>query len=397
MYGTADSNNGINVQTLTFNASAATPLPASYPNVTCGAPQANAGCAVPTGATLPAPTIFVFAKNYQQPYVQQFNLGVEHQVFKDLSISATYLGVRGVHIQRTRDINEFATEVPTTLPVAGTGQVVTFNKLTGITKPFPGFGRIFEFESNANSTYHGLVLQAVKRFSHNFQMSSSYTFSHVIDDNPDATAVVPGTDDGKMAYDPNNIRLDRGTGSSDVRHRFILSGVWELNYAKGIQNRFARTLAEGWQITGIFNAQTGQPYTALTNSDLNADGNSRNERAPGFGRNTFRMPGIISVDPRVSRTFTFTERTKLQLIAEAFNVFNHTNVTGVRNTFFAFSNSVAGGCSVGAVPCLVPQTINPANPFSGVGINAFGTPSSANATGFGNVGRVLQFAAKINF
>jgi len=59
MYGTADSNNGINVQTLTFAASVATPLPASYPNVTCGPPQQNAGCPVPTGATLPAPTIFV--------------------------------------------------------------------------------------------------------------------------------------------------------------------------------------------------------------------------------------------------------------------------------------------------------------------------------------------------
>src|SRR5215469_16245813 len=57
MYGTAHSNNGINVQTLTFNASAATPLPASYPNVTCGVPSANAGCALPTGAALPAPTI----------------------------------------------------------------------------------------------------------------------------------------------------------------------------------------------------------------------------------------------------------------------------------------------------------------------------------------------------
>src|SRR5258708_4770384 len=234
MYGTADSNNGINVQTLTFNASAATPLPASYPNVTCGAPQANAGCAVPTGATLPAPTIFAFAQNYQQPYVQQFNLGVEHQVFKDLSISATYLGVRGVHIQRTRDINEFATEVPTTLPVAGTGQVVTFNKLTGITKPFPGFGRIFEFESNANSTYHGLVLQAVKRFSHNFQMSSSHTFSHVIDDNPDATAGLPRTDYGKIASYPHHNPPDPRPAHSDERHPFHFIRGLELDYAQCI-------------------------------------------------------------------------------------------------------------------------------------------------------------------
>jgi len=92
------------------------------------------------------------------------------------------------------------------------------------------------------------------------------------------------------------------------------------------------------------------------------------------------MPAIISLDPRVSRTIRFTERAKLQLIAEAFNVLNHQNITGVRTTFFAL-----------AAGQLVPQTV------SAVGINAFGVPSSANVNGQGNVGRVLQLAAKVSF
>src|SRR5262249_11457100 len=101
MYGTADSNNGINVQTLTFNASNVplVPLPASYPNVTCGAPQQNAGCPLPIGASLPLPTIFVFSKSYQQPYVEQYNLGLEYQLAANTSVSVGYLGVHGVHIQ----------------------------------------------------------------------------------------------------------------------------------------------------------------------------------------------------------------------------------------------------------------------------------------------------------
>jgi hypothetical protein len=217
----------------------------------------------------------------------------------------------------------------------------------------------------------------------------------VIDDTPDATAVVPGTDDAKMAYDPNNIRLDRGNGADDVRNRFILSGVWDLNYAQGIHNRALKTLAEGWQVTGILNAQSGEPYTALVNADLNSDGNSRNERAPGFGRDTFNLPAIISLDPRVSRTFRFREQARLQLIAEAFNVLNHQNITGVRTTFFATAKTTAAGCPVvgGQVQtCLVPQTV--AN--AGI-INAFGAPSSANVNGQGNVGRVLQLAAKVSF
>ena len=402
MYGTADSNNGINVQTLTFNAAPATPtlpampLPAFYPNVTCGSPQQNAGCPIPTGAALPAPTIYVFNKNYVQPYVEQYNLGVEYQLAKDLSVSLGYLGVHGVHVQRTRDINEPTTEVPTTIPVVGTGQVLTFNKLTG-TRPFTGFQRVFEFESNANSSYNGLILQVNRRFARNLQMAGSYTWSHVIDDTPDATAVVPVTDDAKLVYDPNNVRLDRGNGNNDVRHRFILSGVWDLNYGQGIQSHILKTLAEGWQLSAIFNAQSGEPYTALVNSDLNGDGNSRNERAPGFGRNTFNMPAIIALDPRVSRSIRLTERARLQLIAEAFNVLNHQNITGVRTTMFAFSPAPISptnptGCPVGVTsPCLFPQTV------TAVGISAFGVPSAANVNGQGNVGRVLQLAAKISF
>jgi outer membrane receptor protein involved in Fe transport len=381
MYGTAHSNNGINVQTLTFNASAATPLPASYPNVTCGAPTQNAGCPLPGGAALPAPTIYVFNRNYVQPYVQQFNLGVEHQIGKDLSVSVGYLGVRGVHIQRTRDINEPVTEVPTVFTVAGTGQALTVNRLTG-PRPFARFGRIFEFESNANSIYHGLIFQVNKRFAHNFQAFGSYTWSHVIDNAPDATAVVPVTDDGKLVFDPNHIALDRSTGNDDVRHRFVFSGIWDLNYAQGIQNSVLKTLAEGWQMAAIFNAQSGQPYSALVNADLNNDGNSRNERAPGFGRNTFTMPAIVSLDPRVTRTIRITERVKLQFIGEAFNVLNHQNITGVRNTLFA-ANTVTH--------VLTPQNVSTA------GIAAFGLPSSANVNGQGNVGRVIQLAAKVSF
>ena len=381
MYGTAHSNNGINVQTLTFNASASTPLPASYPNVTCGAPTQNAGCPLPTGVTLPAPTIYVFNKDYVQPYVQQFNLNAEHQIGKDLSVSVGYLGVRGVHLQRTRDINEPLTEVPVNYTVAGSGQVLTVSQLTGA-RPFAGFARIFEFEGNANSFYNGMFLQVNKRFAHNFQAFGSYTWSHVIDDVPDATAVVPVTDDAKLVSDPNRVALDRATGNDDVRHRFILSGIWDLNYAQGIENRVLKTLTEGWQIAAIVNAQSGQPYSALVSADVNNDGNSRNERAPGFGRNTFTMPAIVTLDPRVTRTIRITEGTRLQLIAEAFNVLNHQNITGVRTTMFA-ANTVTH--------VLTQQT------FAVAGISAFGLPSAANVNGQGNVGRVLQLAAKVSF
>ena len=389
LYGTATSNNGINVQTLSFSASAATPLPSSYPNTLCGAPQAVAGCAPPAGFASVKPTILPFASNYQQPYLEQYNLGVEYQIAADTSISIGYTGVHGVHIQRTRDINLSPNETPASATIAGQGNTVTYNKFPAA-RPNSSFVRILQFESTADSNYNGLAFQLNKRFAHNFQLVASYTWSHVIDDRPDATAVVPGTDDGKMLYDPLNPRLDRGSGDDDVRNRFILSGIWQLDSYSRNMGRYAHAVLGGWELAGVFNAQSGQPYTAVVNTDLNGDGNSRNERAPGTVRNQFRLPAIYTVDPRITRSINITERAKVQLIGEAFNIFNHPNITATKNTLYATS---ATACGAGVATCLVPQTL-----ANGAGVNTFGLPSAASINNNGaNVGRVIQLAAKIVF
>ena len=388
MYGTALSNNGINVQTLSFNTNGGAALPVSYPNTLCGAPQASAGCAPPAGFPSAPPSILLFASNYQQPYVEQYNTAIEYQVAADTSVTVAYTGVHGVHLQRTRDINIVNSPTPTTAIVAGQpGTTFTYSKYP-TARLIPAFSRIFEFESNASSTYNGLTFEGNKRFSHNFQVLASYTWSHVIDDRPDATAVVPGTDDAKMVFDPLHIALDRASGDNDVRNRFVFSGVWQLDSYTRNMPRDVRAIAGGWELAGVFNAQSGQPYTALVSSDLNNDLNSRNERAPGTSRNQFRLPAIYTVDPRITRNVNITERAKLQLIAEAFNLFNHQNITSAKNTLYATSTTA---CGTTTSTCLVPQTLAVA------GANTFGLPSAASISGQGNVGRVLQLAAKITF
>ena len=390
MYGTALSNNGINVQTLSFSAAATAALPASYPNTLCGAPQASAGCAPPAGFAASKPTILLFANNYQQPYVQQYNISVEREIAHDTSVTLAYTGVHGSHIQRTRDINLSPTQTPITATVSTTGQTSTFNKFTAA-RPNANFVRIFEFESNSNSNYNGLSLEVNKRFARNFQVLASYTWSHVIDDRPDATAVVPGTDDGKMAYDPLHVSLDRASGDDDVRNRFIFSGVWQLDSYTRNFSRTARTILGGWELAGVFNAQSGQPFTAVVTSDLNADGNNRNERAPGTARNQFRLPSLYSVDPRITKNIPITERAKVQLIAEAFNLFNHQNITQVKNTLY---NTAANCTTAGSTTC----TLTPNDLASGAGVNSFGLASAASiGNNFSNVGRVLQLAAKVSF
>ncbi len=328
MIGTAHSNNGLNVQTITFTGAS---VP-TYPNKLD---------AIPTGAALPPPTIFYFDKDFVSPYTQQGNFSIEYGLTNNISISATYLGVRGVHLQRSRDTNVNGLTA-TSIAIANEGTSLPYQRITG--RLFSNFSRTIAFESSANSIYHGLTLELNKRYSAHFQQRVAFTWSKAIDDVPDATAVVPnGSDDAKYVQNPLNIRDDRAPSVTDQARRLVVSGVWDFGYADKTATTAIKALLTGWSASYIFSAQTGQPYSATIGlTDLNNDGNNRNDRVPSLGRNTFRLPTTWSLDPRIARDVKLHERAKLQLIAEAFNVFNRFNLTSsssIRTAQFA----VTGG------------------------------------------------------
>ncbi|HKD12856.1 MAG TPA: hypothetical protein VKE50_12310, partial [Thermoanaerobaculia bacterium] len=355
IYGTATSNNGINVQTITFTGPLIPPYPNIYPSI-------------PTGAVLPKPTIFVMDPNYQNPKVQQASLGVDHALTPDLAVSLNLLHVHGDDLTRSIDRN-VGTESPATANVAGDG-TVTYLKFSNA-RPFPNFSRVIAAESTAKSNYNGLTVEFIKRYSNLWQARLAWTYGHVLDDRPDQTAVVPSSfDDSKFAQDPLRLFDDYASGDNDVRHRIVLSAVWNLDYAGGISNSFWRALASGWTLSGIVFFQTGQPYSATmgTNVDLNNDGNARNDRAPEVGRNTFRLPSQFSVNPRITRDIPIGP-VDVQLIVEAFNVFNAKNVNLASNTFYSYSAAT--------------NTLTP--------LATFGSPLASSGP------RILQLAAKVIF
>lgn len=351
LVGTAHSNNGISVQTITFTGTQVPTYPNTFPSV-------------PTGVALPRPTILVFDRDFESPQVHQASVGVEHSLFNDLAVGLNYLHVRGKNLPRSIDIN-VGDPVNTTLPIAG-GGTATFRQYP-TARPLSNFARVIEFQSSADSEYDGLTLEVNKRFSHSWLARLAYTYGKVEDNRPDATAVVPqSSDDAKFAQDPKDLDGDWGPGDNDVRHRVVLSGVWDLNYAGGIQNGFLQALASGWTLSGILTVQTGQPYSALINTDLNRDGNTRNDRAPGFERNTFRLPTQVTFDPRISRHILIGP-VDLELIAEAFNVFDRSNVSFVRTTYYSL---------------VANQLVFQDN---------FGSPTSSSGP------RIIQLAAKVTF
>ncbi len=358
LLGTAMSNNGINVSNYTYTG-ASVPL---YPNI-----LASAGS---TGKT-PIPSIWVVAPNFQNPMVQQMNFGAEYAVSSDLSITLSALRVKGDHQTRTADMNLGTPVAASILDDNG----VSHPYLKYPARPSSSFARISQFQSNAESQYNALVFEAKKRFSHHVQGTLNYTWSHAIDNAPDATSVTIGAgDDAKDPMYPTMPWLDRGNAGADVRQRLTLGYVWSMNYARHTGLKAA--LLDGWSTSGILTAQSGLPYSALIGYDLLNTGNKYNVRDPLVGRNALRMPATWEFDPRIARDVRLpVEGMKLNFFAEAFNVFNHFNVTSVRNTAYAFSSGTL-------------KTQNVANaPTTYFGLPNMSSPSQ----------RILQLGAKFVF
>ena len=335
LLSTAILQNGIDVLTYTLTSN----LPA-YPKILTTAP----GPAAP-------PDIYIMDPNFKTARTQQFSLQTEMRVGRDSSITLGYLGVNGTHLTRTRDINLYPETAVTgyvcPTPAACTsadGTPITYYRhggsAAGVVRPNPAFGRISIFDSGANSIYHGGFIQYSHRFANNFQLLTSYTFSKIIDTRPDNTSVVSGNagDDAKVAQDtllPNN---DRAVGDADIKHKFVFSGVWDLNYANALKNQAARAVLGHWQFSLIAQLQSGRPFNDLVSGDPNADANNGNDRVPGIGRNTIRGPNFATADVRLTRDIPlYKERVYLRLIGEAFNVTNRANFNTIVTTPYTFS------------------------------------------------------------
>jgi hypothetical protein len=326
MVGTAHSNNGINVRTITFRGASGDPVP-TYPDIFP---------AVPSGVALPRPTIFTFDSGYENARVQQASAGFEWEWMPHTSLAVNYLSVRGDDLPRSTDLNIGpASPVTYTLADASGTPTGALPHYTFAPGPFTNFTRVISFQSTAESRYNGVTFEVNRRFSQNYQYRLAYTLGKVEDTVPDATAVVPeGSDDRKFASNPADFEADRAPGSNDQRHRFVASAIYSTN---GLASRFdglAETLLSDWTLSVIFTAQSGQPYSAYASTDINRDNNRFNDLAPGTTRNQYRFPTAMSLDPRVARDVRIGGDVRLTLIWEAFNLLNRANYNVVNNTLY---------------------------------------------------------------
>ena len=235
---------------------------------------------------------------------------------------------------------------------------------------FPGgFGVPVPFNSvdaqlsDGNSWYNGLTFNLTKRFSHSFELLSSYTYSHSIDDSTDLQSPLE-PQDSRFPF------LERSNSVNDQRHRWVTSAVFQTARGK-VGDGFAKRFLGGFTVAPIIELSSGRPYNVITGTDTRLDLGASQARPsvggsttspfisgvtfgvastcltnagtsfsiPGvtppagcdgnLGRNAFTSPGFFQVDLRVSKAIPIGERLHLDLIADGFNLLNRLNVLSV--------------------------------------------------------------------
>jgi hypothetical protein len=299
-------------------------------------------------------TVNSFPFNFPVAYVEQWNINVERQLPGSVVAQVGYTGSEAHKLVIVANVNQ---------AIPGTGSVVS-------RRPYQGVGDIDFYGPLVNSTYNALIAKLERRFTKGLSLLTSYTYGHSIDgggNNNDA--MDPGFQDVR------NQRAHKGPSNFDVRHRFVTSGFYQLPFGKsgGFLNRAIRD----WQLSGIFSAQGGQPFTVTLNTDPSATGTTArpNRIADGVlpaeqrsvkhwfntaafvapacicfgnsGRGVVRGPGFMDLDLGITRNFHVNERFRLQFRAESFNLLNHPNL-GLPN--FNIGNPLAG---------TINTTINP--------------------------------------
>jgi len=367
------------------------------------------------------PNVVFFDKHFQNPQIQQIDLTVEQDLGWGTVLSVSYLGSLGRELPNFADTNIcFNVTLPgcaTVAPKTVTYKIVNGGPLTGSTLTeavFTGrptgsaaginakYGAMTDIFSGVNSSYHAMSVQLNHRFSHHAQFNANYTWAHAIDFGQNESTFSDTND----LLVPNNLAADKGNSIYDVRHRFVVNAVVTSPWK---HSGWMSYLADGWSLSPIFQFQTGLPFSLTTSGSApsslgGVNGSNGAFRLDAIGRNTFRFPSTYVQDLRLSKNITVREKYTVELMADAFNLANHTNVTGVNTLGYSVATAAVPipgpvgtttPCST-AAPCLNFNTSGP-TPATGAPFTPqFGVANNGNSN-FTYSPRQLQLGVRVKF
>lgn len=391
------------------------------PAITCSLPGAPAWCATGQGflagggllqVNVP-PTTQADARaatgslipDHTAPKVITWTLGVQHELMRNSSIEVRYVGTRGISLPVQMRLNSGSafdsrfpgggiTPLPTYFSNADVPSAVTapastlqsFDNFNPAVLSSAGFlGSMTTFPPGGSNVYHGVSADFQRRFVRGLYFRTNYTFSKNIDNATNelfSSFVNP-----RRSQDGYDFPGERGRSALDITHKFAVTWLYEIPNIS-TSNGFLRVLAHGWQWSGSYLAESGQPVTPLSGVDSNANGDAAGDRTvlnpagvgltgtavnfvcnagaggttsivsdPGtcgggndanivgyvaidptarfvqagvgakanVGRNTVNTPGLNIWNMGVFKNTKLTERIGLQFRAETYDTFNHRN------------------------------------------------------------------------
>jgi hypothetical protein len=374
-YYATRAENGVIQQT--FNCNGPTACPAlKFPNV-IWTPPGPAMTAPFQGALTPQAVTFTppaatqvtrgMAPDWVNPRSHEGDVTVERQLPGQLSASVAYVVSRSEHLPIFYDANLAPSTTTKTYDILSSGgQTAQSYAVPYYTSRInTNTGEVFIGTSDVNAWYNSMVLTLRHPMRHGLEFTANYTLSKALDGGqvPGSFGTFNGTD---YPIDPYNRKAEYGLSDLDQRHRFVANAVW-MPTLEHLSNAPARAILNNWAFSTIVTLSTGQPITPYISGypsgslDGGVSGGvayagATNGRAGWLARNSFTAPGFHNFDVRMGRQFAIHERMRLSLIGEAFNVFNHTNVSGVNTTAFTYSAAGSGLCNGHANACYVPSS-----------------------------------------
>jgi len=273
--------------------------------------------------------VFSGQPDYQNPYSQQAEFGVEAELALGLSLSTSYIYVHTLHLPRAVDTNLLSGAPllptgPAGIPIRRwNAPACTAVPTNCFANPLLLQGNVYT--SSANAVYHAGILELKKNFSHHFSLMLNYTWSKALDDATDYNG-------DYEAFDQTNLAAERARSDFDQRHKLVFAGVFQSPWKGGSNASLHEKIFSGFTVSPIVRYTSGRPFNLLAGSDVNGDRHSTTDRPPGAGRNTGLGPSFFTWDMRVARQFKLNERAALALMVESFNITNRTNFAQVNNT-----------------------------------------------------------------
>jgi len=348
--------------------------------------------------------VFAVDPHLRTPYIQNFNLNLQRELFRNGVVEIGYVGSNGTKLFRYRDINQPVN------PSVSTGRPFD----NGPFAPSGGtFFYVNQLETTAHSNYNALQASFTLRDRRGWSSMMNYTWSHSIDNASDGQDYVANATQPDNSYRTD---LEKASSNFDNRHRFVWSFGYRLpNFAKEHPR-----LGDGWQFNGVLTLRSGNPFHVVLFDDYNGTGeffprpdlvgdpysgtsgpdrflnlsafrvpctldasNPDNDGSAAFclpgtqhfgslGRNSLIGPGYRNFDFSVFKVTPITERVKIELRAEIFNIFNHPNFSNPLLPGFSADASFNGidaltGRGQDFLPITVTPDVGIGNPFLGGG------------------------------